>query len=239
MHGMWSRLSRTAIPGVASGLAALLVVGALAGVGLIAGCDSGSFGPRELFSDDFNGTLSSSWTILHPDGSLYSLEDTYLDLRCSAGTLSLDLSDYNNAFLIDNPTTGDFVATMRVILFSPLALPYHQIAILAYDDDDNYARAIYGHINPQRQLQFGCEVAGSWSSSLTPQDFGTDPFYLRLAKTGNQYTQYYSTDGGAWTQVNGTVTYGDGTPARIGFIASDGSGGESRAHIDWFRVEGD
>lgn len=235
-RGARSERPKAALPGRPASLAVLLAIAVLVGSLVIAGCNGGN-PPRNLFLDGFDGTLSSLWLVSRPDTSLYTFTPSCLNVRCSNGTLSLGLNDYNNAFLIDNPTTGDFVSTMSVLRFDPLGLPYHQIGMLAYDDDDNYVRSIYGYISPERQLQFGSEVAAVWNSSLTPQDFGTARFYLRLTKTGNQYRQYYSTDGTVWTQANGVVTYGDGTPQKIGFIASDGTGGESRAFVDWFQVD--
>ena len=87
-----------------------------------------------------------------------------------------------------------------------------------------------------RQLEIGKETSGNWTSQFTGQDFGSGSFYLRLTKVGNVYTQSFSTDGVLFTNINASITYGDGTPTKLGFIASDDPSETSHAHIDSFTV---
>jgi hypothetical protein len=192
-----------------------------------------------LFFDDFNGSASGAWSITNENPGLYSYTPTYLDLLCSAGTLSAGYNNAENLFLITNPTLGDFTATMRVLSFSP-PQSFQQIDVLALDDVDNYVRAVYGRIG-EPSLEFGAETGGAWASSISPFDPGASAFYMRLTKVGNVYSQFISTDGTSWSQANETLAYGDGTPSYIGFVASDtwNIAAPADVQIDWFRVEGD
>ena len=188
-----------------------------------------------LFRDDFNASIDSQWTILNQDTDYYSLESDHLELRANSGDLWTFRTDYKNLFLIDNPTNGDFDVTMRIIGFLPVE-NYTQIDIVAYDDDDNHVRNIYGYLGARKLLEFGAEIDQAWTSSQELRDFGNAPFYLRLRKVGNTYIQYYSTDGIVFSQANSPVTYGDGTPNKLGFVAMVDPSESSVAKIDWFEV---
>jgi hypothetical protein len=188
-----------------------------------------------LFRDDFNASIDSQWTILNQDSGYYSLESDHLALRANNGDLWHFRIDYKNLFLIDNPTNGDFDVTMRIIEFLPAAEKFPQIDIVAYDDDDNHVRSFYGHIGA-RQLEFGTEIDQVWTSSMELRDFGNAPFYLRLRKVGDTYIQYYSTDGIVFIQANPPVTFGDGSPNKLGFVAMVDPSESSVAKIDWFEV---
>ena len=188
-----------------------------------------------LFRDDFNASIDSQWTILNQDSDYYSLESDHLELRANSGDLWQSRNDYKNLFLIDNPTSRDFDITMRVIGFLP-AMNYTQIDIVAYDDDDNHVRSIYGYIGDRKLLEFGAEIDQVWTTSHELRDFGNAPFYLRLRKVGNTYIQYYSTDGIVFSQANSPITYGDGTPNKLGFVAMVDPSESSVAKIDWFEV---
>jgi uncharacterized repeat protein (TIGR02543 family) len=196
-----------------------------------------------LFRDDFNGTIDSNWTIQNDDSAYYNTMADHLELRANAGDIWEGQNNHKNLFLIDTPTTGNFDLTIRVIEFSPVHQHAAQIDLIAYDDDDNLVRNIYGYPFGAHYLEFGSEVGGVWSNTanadpeaLTPIDFGSAPFYLRLRKIGDTYRQYYSTDGVVFTSTVKTITYGDGTPAKIGFVALADPSESSLAKIDWVEV---
>jgi len=195
-----------------------------------------------LFRDDFSGTISNTWTILNEDAAYYTPTATYLELRTNSGDLWQDDNDYKNLFVITNPTTGDFQITVRLNSFSMDDEVYEQFALVAYDDDDNYVRADYGYHRfypgpvDRRAVEALREDAQNTSSDIQAVDFGTSPFYLRLRKVGVHYALYYSTDGTNFIPANHTFDYGDGTPAKLGFVAMADPSEDSIAQVDWFEV---
>lgn len=193
-----------------------------------------------LFHDDFNGAPDPTWSILHPDTDYYSVAATELCLRVPSGSFYAGYTDYTNLFLIDNPTTGDFVVTLKVNSFAPVGPQEQpQIAIVAYDDDDNHVRSSYGRIDGWLTLEFATESGGSFWPRRQEQDFGSSPFWLQLRKTNTTYTQFYSADGLTFVQANAPATYGDGTPQKLGFLGMAGSGsGTNLACVDSFTVTG-
>jgi hypothetical protein len=194
-----------------------------------------------LFRDDFNGSISSQWSIQRQDASYYGIQSDSLDLRANGGDLWITNNTAENMFLVNNPTNGDFVVTMRLKSFEPpLGTHAPQVDIFAYDDDDNYVRCDYGVMSQsggQRSIELATEVNTSYSAQYKyPIDFGSSPFYLRLTKVGNTYSQYYSTDGISYLQANTPVAYGDGTPAKLGFTAMVDHSESVHAYIDYFDV---
>ena len=177
---------------------------------------------------------------MRPDASYYNMQSTYLDLRANGGDLWSNINTANNLFLINTPTTGDFTVTMRLNSFVPTSYSNApQFDILAYDNDDNHVRCSYGTFGPannQRALEMVSESNGSPISSELLHDFGSSPFYLRLQKTGNVYAQYYSTDGTTYLPGSSSYTFGNGRPAKLGFVAMVDPYQSSHALIDYFEV---
>jgi len=185
------------------------------------------------FKDDFK------WTILNNDPDYYSFNGDYLNLRTNSGDLWEYRTDYKNLFLIDNPIDGDFNATLTVSRFVPESLAYAQIDIIVYDDDDNHVRGEYGFWEGERRLGVATEINQTYTpiSPLVPvYDFGENPFYLRLNKTGDLYTFYFSIDGINFIKHADSFSYGDGSPAKLGFIAMVDPSESSVAQIDSFEV---
>lgn len=192
-----------------------------------------------LFQDTFHGTISPAWMILGADTGYYAIKNTELDLRVSSQ--DIDTGYNNNAknlFLIPNPATGDFTATLKIISFVPAPNNHAQIDVIAFDSPDNLVRANYGFIKGQRQAEFGTEIFAGWSPEQTPLDPGSGTFFLRLTKTGNSYYQSYSTDGVNYTTINSPRRFGNGSPAYLGFCAGADPSDSSHVHIDSFAVEG-
>ena len=126
---------------------------------------------------------------------------------------------------------------MKVNSFLAPAADHPQIVIVAYDDDDNYIRSGYGMIDSTPRLVHATEIESSFDLRLSNRDLGPSPFHLQLRKTGTLYTQFYSTDGVSFTQANEPLIYGDGTPAKLGFVAMVDPTESSLAVIDSFTVE--
>lgn len=199
-----------------------------------------SAGAQVLFQDGFNGSIDPAWTITRPDTDFYTINATNLDLRCSS--FDIDVAAENSAknlFTIANPTptSGDFVITMKFNSFVPVANNHAQVCLMVVDDEDNFVRVNYGFINGARRAEFGKEVAGVWSQQQTALDLGDGAFSLRLTKKDRTYTESYSTDGTNYIKVNSVITFGDGSPARVGFASGADPSESSHALIDSFAVE--
>jgi len=191
-----------------------------------------------LFFDDFTGSqLSSDWTILNEDPAHYSLNGGILDIQATAGDVFGNQNNHENMFLISTPTTGDFRVTIRVESFVPVSQNFTQFDIVAFDDQDNLVRSIYGYVFGGRNLEFGAEISASWTNEVANLDLGASPFFFRLVKVGITYTQSYSLDGISFFQVLSSVNFGDGTPNFIGIWAGVDPTESSHAFVDYIMVE--
>ena len=72
---------------------------------------------------------------------------------------------------------------------------------------------------------------------MTNVSFGSSPFFIQVQKIGNVYAEYYSTNGTNYVQCNAPITYGNGTPAQLGFCAMSDPEQTSVAEIDLFQVQ--
>src|SRR5579859_4648894 len=72
-----------------------------------------------LFHDDFNGSISGAWTITNQDPTFYSLNgSSELVLQVPSNDIDVSGNTVKNLFLITNPTSGDFTATLKVDSFA-------------------------------------------------------------------------------------------------------------------------
>lgn len=190
-----------------------------------------------LFQDDFNGSISGSWSVLNSNASYYTVGGSSLALTANSGNLAATDNTALNIFRVANPTAGDFVVTMALTSFVPVSQAYAQINVLAFDDMDNHVRAAYLYNGSTRIIELSKDAGASFTvHGSTSVDFGSSPFYLRLTKIGNLYTQSYSTDGSIFTPLSGSMAYGDGTPTYLGFIALADPSQSSIANIDSFTI---
>jgi hypothetical protein len=191
-----------------------------------------------LFHDDFNGLLNPAWTILRPDASFYSLQATGLVLRCNRWELWQPYNTALNVFLIANPAPGDFTVTAKLRWLVPPTVNWGQFDLLAYDDDDNHVRLAHGCLEGALRLDNAGEAGGAYSShGVTEANFGTGWFWLQMRKRGTAYSAYYSTDGVTFIPASGPFIYGDGTPAKLGFVAMVDPNQSATVLVDSFTVE--
>jgi len=202
-------------------------------------------GQAAAFIDHFNGTsLGSHWKVFHPNPSHYSVSGGQLHTKTLSGDLWGSTNNYSNLFLINNPYgASDFTATMKVTGFNPKS-NWQQIDLVAYDDDHNHVRCINGWVFGSRNWELVYEVneaghnmdGGAGHVAMNP---AASDFYLRLVKSGNNYTQYYSYDGFTFYKANGVITYGDGSPTYLGILGLQGSGyyqTPADINIDYFEI---
>jgi hypothetical protein len=191
-----------------------------------------------LFHDDFNGALSSEWTINNDAAGYYSLSPSGLSLRCNDGDLYESANDYQNLFLINNPASGDFTMTLKTQwIVPPTTNWWAQITLVAYDDDDNHTRV--GNVRFKNRMALESlteEGAVHTDLSYSTKDFGATPFWLQMRKEGTLFTAWSSTDGHNYTQAHSAVSYSNSNPDKLGFIAMADPTETSTVFIDAFIV---
>jgi beta-xylosidase len=108
--------------------------------------------------------------------------------------------------------------------------------LIVYADDDNYFEVARGYVsgNYFRVLK---ETGGVGVSQNVPDTVGGS-VYLKMVKSGNNYSGYYSSDGISWTQIGTTYTGVTLINPRVGLFAQhSGTAASINADFDYFSMQ--
>ena len=184
--------------------------------------------PQSLFHDGFNsGFLGSAWTVTRPVPGRVTLTATGMSMKGVSG--DFNGSTYSNFYVIPTPTSGDFIATVKIQSFS-WTTPA-QLDLIAFDDSQHYVKTDIGYFT--NELGYS---APNWTQTGVGANPAQQPSWLRLIKTGSTYTAGVSVDGINFTLNPSVAVYGDGTPAMLGFGLETDVSGSSVAVISSFDV---
>jgi hypothetical protein len=150
--------------------------------------------------------------------------------------------------LHDTPGDGDWIAEAktRLDVGTDTVRNYQQVGIVAYENDDDFARLSNVAIWNTRQTEFGRETAADPANPDGRTSYGgaivgtsAPTLWLRLAHhrtaTGEHlYRAGTSRDGVTWTW-GATWTFRPGTSPRIGLVAHGGASSAVTAHVDHLR----
>ncbi len=200
------------------------------------------------FSDEFNApTLYSGWTVIDPDGG------SAFDLTINPGWLRITTTsppgrDLIGTFLVNAPRivqsiSGDF--TVETKISSTMDENDEGAGILVWKDSANYlrldrmSRTIGGPV--EQQIFFCGTIGGGFpivGETKIVLSSAINPTYLKVIRSGNIFSGYYSTDGILWNHV-ADVTYAVSDPIQTGLdIITVYHDGVFSADFDYFRISG-
>lgn len=184
-------------------------------------------------SDEFNSsTLGTQWSWVREDNTHWSLTAAsgYMRIITQTGDIYQTYADAKN-ILLQN-ATGDWTITTKMT-YKPSA-NYQGAGLIVYQDDNNYVKMARAYISGNK-FQFGKEVAGTFTSTEVTDGITGNVSYLKIVKSGTNYSGYYSSDGTTYTQVGTTQSVSLST-VRIGLMAINSylSVPELNADFDWF-----
>ena len=158
------------------------------------------------------------YEIVDADEPAWALNENGLVLTSQKGELFGGDNLAHNIFL--QKGDGDWVAETKLTISEPLNGNYQQGGLVLYQDEDNYAKLVYGYGDGATKVQMVYEKNGvitkDVSSTLT-----TDQIWLRIRKQGDLYTFYYVTDINNDYQLMGECQI-DLDSAKLGFTAYNG-----------------
>jgi hypothetical protein len=203
--------------------------------------------PSGLVSDDFcDGNLSTAWTYVDPqgDGTLSfsgaSTSDAWVELSVPGGLEhQLWVNGIQAPHLLQNTNDVDF--TVEVKMESPVVAPQYQMQGIVIKQDDYHFLRIEAFSISNNTGILAAILSGGNSFPLPvgsiPINIGVGadnlaPIYLRVDRTGNQWTVDYSFDGSLW-QNAGSFTH-TMTVNAVGIYGGNGSGSSSPAHTAQF-----
>jgi hypothetical protein len=205
--------------------------------------------PGELLagsSDEFDGTaLGAGWTAVR------NPQVTVAGGQLNWPTEAADLTGTSNnaGLLLREPPEGDWTAETKLTidLGTDTIRNFQQGGLIAYVDDDQFARLSHVAIWNTRQTEFGKEMpyAGRLSYGGTIVGPPADTTWLRLThRTGSdgehELQASTSRDGQTWVH-GGVWTLPAGADVRIGLISHGRAAGEAAAtsQFDYFRLYAD
>lgn len=220
------------------------IVATIFAAAAVAGPSDATADESAVFKDNFDDKFQLEWNIIRPESDHYSLATSSGELVVTThygsihGTTSPgDLA--KNIMLVDKPikSNTDFVATLTINEFTP-ATYYHQVALLVYQSDDDYLkwsmeRSWQG--TGVDNLVLVAETDGESEHFFPTVKTIDGPFWLRMQRTGNEYTAFYSNDGDNFEEI-GSETWTPSNadePVKAGFLAKNG-GNASAGDIDVF-----
>ena len=206
------------------------------------GAGSGGSGSNTGPGDEFDGTSLNKtiWNgIVREDPTLYSVSGGKLTIN----TVQADVDGGNKNFILQTAdhTGSDFVLETKLSAWT-LSDNYEQAGILIYGDDNNWVK--FDPISDQNntvinRIELRSKVNGT---VVNPQPQinvpgGTTAIWIRLTKSGTDYSGEASFDGSTWQSVGQPVPNAMAAPKFGLFTAGVNSSGQS-ATFDYFKVNG-
>jgi regulation of enolase protein 1 (concanavalin A-like superfamily) len=174
---------------------------------------------QQLLNDDFNSyTMNDTWTFTDPSGGSYAdtiANSGYLRIITTAPPARDLYNPVNtNAPRLTTSTSGDFVAETKIVATTDQE--WESAGILVWKDSNNFLRLdrACGASNSQRIVFIMCKTGG-WDPIDVVLPSNISPTFLKLSRSGNVFTGYYSTDGSQWTLV-GEKTLPSSDPINVG-----------------------
>ena len=187
-----------------------------------------NFSNRANGNDEFNSTTldTTLWHWVNEDPGTWSLSSNpgYMTISPRVGDIYGGSTDGKNILLQD--AQGDWTIETRFECSIRPYSAYQQGGIIAYQDMDNYIKLDWEATSSSNTIIQACwEVDGTaTASSVNGSVVGdNNTLWLRMVKSGNNYSAYYSTNGTDYSQVGSAITL-NLKNAQAGLISINGSG---------------
>jgi regulation of enolase protein 1 (concanavalin A-like superfamily) len=168
----------------------------------------------------------SAWTVLNENKANYAVNNGALVITTEAGDLTVSNNNAANVFV--QSANSDWTVDTKLTCSAAPAMPAQNAGIVAYQDEDNFVKFVYGAQMGRRGpqggagLQIVCEEDGYNKATVNARVEGVENnvIWLRLQKKGGIYTAFYSVDGKKYVEA-GKVEAGL-KDVQAGLIACDG-----------------
>ncbi|WP_433650729.1 family 43 glycosylhydrolase [Micromonospora zamorensis] len=197
--------------------------------------------PLRAYSDEFTGGLDGDWRWVREDPAVTAADGA---LRWPVQSADLTGTGNTAGVLLRDAPRGDYVVETKVTLDlgEESVRNYQQAGLVAYVDDDRFARLTQVAIWNTRQVEYGYELHFAGQPVYGGSIVGTPATttWLRLAHhvdpaTGeHEFRAGSSRDGRTWTWGAVWTLPADTTP-RIGLVAHGGAEPAVTAEFDYLR----
>ncbi|WP_061965136.1 ThuA domain-containing protein [Demequina aurantiaca] len=197
--------------------------------------------------DEFDGSALNTciWTVVNEDTDGYRVADGELQIDTTPYDIYESAAGDVTNFVVQDVEGDEWVVETKVDA-SGLDRRYQQGGLIVRADDDNYVKLDILATNAagstlNRNIEMRSEVGGAVQQPQpTVNGFSGDIVSLRLERSGDDFTGYYSVDGESWTQVGSVaITNAAAATGEVGLYALGNPAQGSQintAHFDYFRV---
>ena len=118
--------------------------------------------------------------------------------------------------------TGEFTAIVK--MSGKTVREYDEAGLFIYKDNDNYVAVERKHGNNTPKIHVVTETNKNPNEDQNTSDSTETDIWLKLVKSGDTFTGYYSTDKAKWTQVGSSITNSTiGNSFGVALIAGTGN----------------
>ncbi len=191
---------------------------------------------------EFDNSDLSAWSIAN-NGHLAvvdanTTQKDFLYLAANADDVQME-SGNHIATRYYQAITGDFDVYSRIQFGNDIGIQGVWLSAFATDGSENwFAGALYFNVNKINAISRGVGTGGNtFNTEIDPgKRFGFG--YIRVRRSGNTFSGYYSFDGVTWTQQGGSLTLsGMTSSANVGLcITTYNTGATSKGWIDFIRT---
>jgi regulation of enolase protein 1 (concanavalin A-like superfamily) len=195
---------------------------------------------QQSFSDDFtSATLNNNWAFTDPSGG------STVDLTANSGFLRITTTSppyrdlykpvNTNAPKVLTSTNGNFTIETKIITTTDQE--WESAGILIWKDSNNFLRLdrAVGASNSQR-IVFIMSKDGGWDPIDVVLSSNLNPTFLKIARAGNVFSAYYSSEGSDWIKVR-DKSFPVGDSIDVGLdVVNVYHDGTFYADFDYFRL---
>jgi beta-xylosidase len=188
------------------------------------------------FRDDFEGALAEGWTWIRENKQLW-------DLSANSGYLRITLNPGNCGGVPRNiplqPLPQDNYEISTFLEFTPIK-NFQLAGLIVYQDDGNLLKLGRAFCNVQQtcvgngiyfdNLVSGALIDGNYATSTD----NPSKIYLRLQRTDNLFTGFFSEDGQNWIKIGQHTN--NLQPVGVGLFAGQSCQGSVPADFDYFEI---
>jgi hypothetical protein len=188
-------------------------------------------------TDDFNSsTLNAQWSWVREDNTHWSLTAAPGSMRIISQFGDIWTIQASQKNILLQNASGDWTIITKAVFSAKPSQNYEQGGLIVYQDDNNYVK-IVRCFSVNAKFVFGKEVGGTYTEESATDGISGGTVYLKITKSGSNYTAYYSSDGTNYTQVGTTQAISFGTIKR-GLVSCNGeiTAAEINVDFDYFTV---
>lgn len=189
-----------------------------------------------FFREEFDQGFSPGWSWLYEDPGRWSLTERPGFLRILLDPAGCQAAPANTPLRVE--PAGDYMVE-TLVEFTPVS-NFQLAGLIVYQDDENYlklGRAFCqgGEGCIGNGIYFDSYFAGSFAdTNFATSTFNPSRIYLRIQRSGDKFTAYFSEDGQNWGEIGQHSSALQ--PKGVGLFAGQSCSESIPADFDYFSI---